>query len=154
METTKKSLIFPKKYIFPSLFHVSLDRKGILTILPKVFFAQILQQAPYIKDFKELFSSKSFSKRVRAVLTGSPKPLFSKSYIKSSLKVRKERVISEFSMRVFFSICSSVHIELSSEKNAESFSLKVLQNFCSKPENQNKRLIFQKRVAKNVLLDT
>ena len=45
-------------------------------------------------------------------------------------------------------------MEFSYEKNAESFSLKVLQNFSSKSENQNKRLIFQKRVAKNVLLDT
>ena len=45
-------------------------------------------------------------------------------------------------------------MEFSSEKNAESFSPEVLQIFCSKSENQNKRLIFQKRVAKNVLLDT
>ena len=45
-------------------------------------------------------------------------------------------------------------MEFSSEKIAESFSLKVLQNFCSKSDNQNKRLIFQKRVVKNVLLDT
>ena len=45
-------------------------------------------------------------------------------------------------------------MEFSSEKNAESFSLKVLQICCTKSENQNKRLIFQKRVAKNVLQDT
>ena len=45
-------------------------------------------------------------------------------------------------------------MEFSSEKIAESFSPKVLQIFCSKSENQNKRLIFQKRVVKNVLLDT
>ena len=81
----------------------------------------------------------------------SPNSLFAKSYIKSSLKVRKERVISEFSIRVFFSICFSVHIEFSSEKFAGSISLKLSQNFCSKPENENKRLIFQKKVAENVL---
>ena len=45
-------------------------------------------------------------------------------------------------------------MEFSSEKNAEIFSLTVLQKFCSKSENQNKRLIFQKRVAKNVLQET
>ena len=57
-------------------------------------------------------------------------------------------------MQIFFSICSFVHIEFSSEKFAESISLKFPQLFCSKSENENKRLIFQNKVAKNVLLDT
>ena len=84
-------------------------------------------------------------------MTGSRNSLFAKSYIKSSLKVRKERVISEFSMRVFFSVCSSVHIEFSSEKFAGSISLKLSQKLCSKSENENKRLIFQEKVAESVL---
>ena len=84
-------------------------------------------------------------------MTGSRNSLFAKSYIKSSLKVRKERVISEFSMRVFFSVCSSVHIEFSSEKFAGSISLKLSQKLCSKSENENKRQIFQEKVAESVL---
>ena len=84
-------------------------------------------------------------------MTGSRNSLFAKRYIKSSLKVRKERVIFEFSIRVFFSTCSSVQIEFSSEKLAGSISLKLSQKFCSKSENENKRLIFQKKVAENVL---
>ena len=44
-------------------------------------------------------------------------------------------------------------MDVSSEKIAESNSRKVLQDFCSKSESQNKKLFFQKKVAKNVLLD-
>ena len=40
------------------------------------------------------------------------------------------------------------------KKIAEGISRKILQDFCSKSENQNKKLIFQKKVAKKVLLDT
>ena len=53
-----------------------------------------------------------------------------------------------------FSVWSSGHKDVSSENIAESISGKVLQEFCSKSENQNKKLIFQKKVAGIFLLDT
>ena len=56
-----------------------------------------------------------------------------------------------FHKKVFFSICSSVHIEFSSKKLAGSISLKLSQKFCSKSGNENKRLFFQKKIAENVL---
>ena len=45
-------------------------------------------------------------------------------------------------------------MDVSSEKIAESISRKILQDFFSKSENQKKKPIFQKKVAKNILLDT
>ena len=49
-----------------------------------------------------------------------------------------------FRKPLVFSICSFVHMDVSSEKIAESNSRKVLQDFCSKSESQNKKLIFSK----------
>ena len=68
----------------------------------QMFFAQILKQVPYMKVFKELFFPRSSSVRVKALLTGTPKTLFAKSYIKSSPNVRKTWVKSEFSIKKFF----------------------------------------------------
>ena len=59
-----------------------------------------------------------------------------------------------FHETLVFSICSSGQKDVSSAKTAESFSGKVLQDFCSKSENQNKKLVFQKKVTENFLLDT
>ena len=55
-----------------------------------------------MKTFKDLFFPRSFSGRVKGILTGSPKPLFAKNYIKSSLNVWKGWVKSEFSIKKFF----------------------------------------------------
>ena len=53
-----------------------------------------------------------------------------------------------FHKTLVFSICSSWHKDVSSAKIAESFSAKILQDFCSKFENQNKKLFFQRKSPK------
>ena len=58
------------------------------------------------------------------------------------------RKVCIFHKTLVFSLCSSGQKDVSSQKIAESFSWKVLQDFCSKSENQNKKLIFQRKSPK------
>ena len=55
------------------------------------------------------------------------------------------RKVCIFHKTLVFSICSSGHKDVISAKIAENISGKVLEDFCSKSENQNKKLIFQRK---------
>ena len=148
----KKNLFFPKRFNFPTLFHWT--REGSLTILSNVFcpnsetshFCKSFQKIVFFEKF--LWTSKShfwqacrnhFCQTLYYVIAQSPE-LIRKVWI--------------FHKTLVFWICFSGQKDVSSAKTAESISGKVLQDFCSKSENQNKKLVFQKKVTENVLLDT
>ena len=145
-------MFFPKRFNFPTL--VDWTREDSLTILPNVFcpnsetshFSKCFQKFIFFKIF--FWTSKShfwqacrnhFRQTLHYVIAQSPELI---------------RKVCIFHKTLVFSICSSGHKDVSSAKIAESISEKVLQDFCSKSENQNKKMIFQKKVTENVLLDT
>ena len=82
----EKTLIFPKEFNFPTLFHWT--RKGSLTILPKVFCPKFRNKSLLWRFFKKLFPSKNSSGRVKVIFDRLAETTFAKSYIRLFLKVR------------------------------------------------------------------
>ena len=152
VETTKKVWFSPKNTTFYHCFTFHWTRKGILTILPNVF-AQILKQIPYIKVFKELLYPRRFSGRVKALLTGTPKPLFDKSYIKSLHNVRKGWVISTISMKCFFLNLFFCTHRIQFWNNWRKHLAKVVTKTLLKIREWKQKTGFPKKIAENVLLD-
>ena len=142
----QETFIFPTRFNFSALFHWT--REGSLSILPNVFcpksetshFCKSFQKIVFFKKF--LWTSKihfwqacrnHFCQTLYYVIAQSPE-LIGKVWI--------------FRKTLFFSISSSGEKDVNSEKIAESISRKVLQDFCSKSENQNKKLIFKRKSPK------
>ena len=94
--------------------------------------------------FKELFFPRSFSGRVKALLTGTPKTLFAKSYIKSSPNVRKRWVKSEFSIKNFFLNLIFCSHGIQFWKNCRNLLTKSLTKFFLKIRELKQKIDFSK----------
>ena len=142
-------MIFRIKYNFLTLFHWT--RKSSLKILPQDFLSKSETSHLY-ENFQRVVSSQKFHWTGKKHFWQAPRKLFSlKVTLRHRSKSGKKEWYLKFPSESFFPICSSVHIEFSSENFAGSISQKLSQKFCSKSENENKRLIFQKKAAENVL---
>ena len=115
----------------------------------QIIFAQILEKVPYRKVFKELYFPRSFSGRVKAPLTGTPKTLFAKTYVKLSPNVRKRWVKSEFPIKKFFPqsnflfTWNSVQNKLPKASRWKSYKF-----FAQNPRIKTKELFFKRESPK------
>ena len=143
---------FSHKVQLLTLFH--LTRKSSLKIVPQGFRSNSKRSHLY-ENFQRVVFSQKFLWTGRKHFWQAPRKLFlPKVTLRHRSKSGKKGWYLKLPSESFFSICSSVHIEFRSETFAGSISLKLSQKHCSKSENENIRLIFQKKVAGNVLLDT
>ena len=92
-----------------------------------------------------VFFPRSFSGRVKALLTGTPKTLFAKSYIKSSPNVRKTWVKSEFSIKkIFFLNLIFCSHGIQFRKSCGKLLAKSLTNFFHKIRESKQKIDFSK----------
>ena len=97
---------------------------------------------------KNCFLQKVSLDELKSFLTGLPKLLLPKLYwviAQSPEMIRKIRI---FQKPLVFSICSSVHMDVSSEKIAESISRKILQDFFPNPRIKRKNRFFKRKSPK------
>ena len=81
----KKTLILPKRFNISALFHWT--REGSFTIVPNVFCPNS-ETKTFVKVFKKMFSSKSFSGRVKVIFDRLVETTLAKRYTTLLLKVR------------------------------------------------------------------
>ena len=142
----QNTFIFPKKYKFPSLFHWK--PKGSLTILPNVLCPKS-ETSHFCKSFQKIVFLKKFLWTIKSHFWQACRNHFCQTlYYVIAQGPELIRQVWIFHKTLVFSICSSWHKDVSSAKIAESFSAKILQDFCSKFENQNKKLFFQRKSPK------
>ena len=148
----QKTLIFPTRFNFSALLHWT--GEGSLSILPSVFCPKS-ETSHFCKSFQKIVFFKKFLWTSKSHFWQACRNQFCQTLYYVIAQSRELiRKVWFFHKTLVFSICSSGQKDVSSEKIAENISWNVLQDFCSKSENQNKKLIFQKKVAEKVLLNT
>ena len=95
-ENDKKKWLSPKGSFFQ---HCSTGHVKAVWPSCQLFFAQIQKQVTFVKVFKKLFFSTSFSGRVKIFFDRFAETTFAKSNIRLSLKVRNWKEKSAFSIK-------------------------------------------------------
>ena len=144
----QKTLIFPTRFNFSALLHWT--REGSLSILPSVFCPKS-ETSHFCKSFQKIVFFKKFLWTSKSHFWQACRNQFCQTLYYVIAQSRELiRKVWFFHKTLVFSICSSGQKDVSSEKIAENISWNVLQDFCSKSENQNKKLIFKRKSPKMI----